>query len=279
MAENEFLASIQREGAITPSEEDKEGTGKEAPPAPPADEKTPEDKPASPAEGDQKDESGKPKEGEDKPLVFEAFHKHPRWIALQKDLKDLTEFRTKALPILEKLGEIPDKKTDEIPGWFSELFGENPAAWKKYQVFTKSEREQLQNEILTTIRSEMKQATEESKKWESWVDEEVVRLESDSEIVADLKKLNLKFNRNEVLKVALDYRPSDDQGNISLRLAYDIWKSQKLSQKPEDPNATDEKKKLADKTMGKGKGEGDKKDYRTPADLQGKSFRDLVPNE
>ena len=58
--------------------------------------------------------------------------------------------------------------------------------------------------------------------------------------------------------------------------AYQIWKAIKLQQKPEIKNESEEKKKVADKTMSRGRAEGEKRDYKTSDDLRGKDFRDLI---
>ena len=273
------MTEIQQEGRIAPNaREDQEE--KDTPPAPSADDETEEDETESSPEKKEKDESPDSKKDEEEPAVFQAFHKHPRWIALTQELETLREFKEQVAPLLDQLGKSkPVEENAEIPDWFSELFGDNANAWKKYRAYNVNERKQLRQEILEEIKSESTKASQDAKKWDQWVDKEITNLEVDPDVVAELKKSNVKFNRNEVLKVALDYKPTDDKGNISIRLAYDLWKSLKNQSKPDDKKSLDEKKKLADKTMGKNVGEGERKDYKTSADLAGKSFRDLVPDE
>lgn len=267
MNDNTFLTELQQEGRIDQPAR-KEQEEKETPPASSADEKTKEDETASQAEAREGGESPKPKEGED-PAVFQAFHKHPRWQALQSELKELTEFRDRVTPLLDKLGksESAGEKTTEIPEWFTELFGKNEAAWEKYQAYDVQQRSQLREEILGEIERQAEASSQEGKKYDKWVEDELALLESDG----------LKFNRNELLKVALDYAPTDAEGNISLRRAYDILQKTKSSgsQQPK----SDEKKNLADKTMQRGKSDGDQRDYKTSYDLRGKGFRDITMPE
>ncbi|MCR4278114.1 MAG: hypothetical protein NUV85_03850 [Candidatus Berkelbacteria bacterium] len=267
MGNNTFMANIEQEGRIDqPVRADEED--KETPPESPADKK-PEDEPASPA--DEKGEDATPDSEKGEPKVFEAFHKHPRWIALNQELDELREFREKAAPLLDRLGDEPSKteETSKIPEWFVELFGENEGSWKKYRDYDVEQRKQLRTEIFNEIRSVETHKKEEEKKWDKWVDTEVQKLEDEG----------LKFNRNELLKIAVDYAPTGSDGNVSLRKAYQILVATKGEQKPSIKPAVEEKKKIADQTMQKGKPEGERKDYKTPADLRGKSFRDLVPTE
>ena len=277
--ENTFLTNIQKEGLIGgPSGENEEE--KETPSAPSADEK-PEKDEAEPQTGDgtQKGE-GEPnatdKEGEE-PKVFQAFHKHPRWLAMQQELTELRDFRDKAAPLLEGIEQSkPKEETTEIPAWFSEIFGDNDSAWKKFRAFNEDQRKQLRTEILEEVKQSSVRVLEEEKQADKWLEEELSGLESDEDTVSEMKKLGIKFDRNAILKVAMDYLPSDEKGNISIKKAYAIWKTMKPS--TEKPNAS-EKKGIADKTMGKGKSESEKRDYKNSADLQGKSFRDLVPDD
>ena len=275
--QNSFMAGIKQEGRIDPNAEDHEE--KDTPPESPAEKETEEDETESSPEEKGKDESPDPKKDEE-PAVFQAFHKHPRWIALNQELDSLREFKEQAAPLLERLGKSkPAEENVEIPEWFQELFGDNANAWKKYRAYNATERQQLRQEILTEIKSESTKATQAADKWVKRVDDEISNLEADPEVVAELKKLNLKFNRNEVLKAANDYRPTGEDGQISIRLAYNLWKSLRNQSKPDEKKSSDEKKKIADKTMGKSAEESTKKNYKTSADLAGKSFRDLVPDE
>lgn len=258
--DNEFLANIQQEGRIdTPAEQ--EIKEKETPPESPAETK-PEDKPASPAEDKEKGETPEPKEGE--PEVFHAFHEHPRWIATQNELKELREFREQAAPLLERLAETPEKqeKSESIPGWFSTLFGTDENAWSQYRQYSQEERQRIKEEVISEVRKEEETRIADSKKWESWVDSEVKRLSDEGK----------KFDKNELLKIAVEYKPSDDQGNISFDKAYQILEQTK---KPAPALKADDKKKVADQTISKGVASEDRKDYKTSADFIGKTFADI----
>ena len=271
--ENEFLASLQQEGRIDqPAEEQKK---EEANPSTPPVEKPEKDETAPLAEDNKPKDEGVVTEGEtpkiDEPAVFQAFHKHPRWIALQTELKELRGFREEASPLLERLGQKPDNRKEEtnveIPLWFSEIAGENQEAWNKYRAYDAGQRETLRSEIIGEIQQAESKRVSDQKNQEAWVDKELQGLQDDGKV----------FNRNELLKIALEYLPTDESGNISFLKAFNILEKTKAGgQKPIKP-ISDEKKKIADQTMEKGKTEEGKKDYKTSADLRGKTFHDLIP--
>lgn len=276
MQQNDFLASLQREGEIKPEAEPKEEDKEKNPPASPAENKPKEDEKGSqPKEGEkpevtEKDGEGAgetPPESIDKPI---PFHQHPRWIAQQSELQELRDFRDKAMPLLDKLTESkPAEENTEIPEWFTELFGENDAAWKKYRAYDMSQREQLRSEIVTEFQGQSERLAQEEKKADQWLNTEIAKLADEG----------LKFDRNELLKVALEYLPTDNEGNISLKKAYQIMQGVKPAPDPAKPKPADEKKQVADKTMQKGKTDDAPKGYKTSNDLRHRSFTDFIPTE
>ena len=266
------MASMQQEGRIDQPVEEHEEEKEKTPPASPAENKTEDDKKGSQPDEQQKDETADDsKKSEEDVAVFQAFHKHPRWLALTQELQELREFREKVNPLLDRLGDRPNKteETTEIPDWFTELFGDNQGAWKKYRAYDAEQRKQLRTEIFEEMRSAENHKQQEEKKWDKWVDSEIQKLEDEG----------LKFNRNELLKIALDYAPTGADGNVSLRKAYAILEATKGEKKPELKQPAEEKKKIADQTMKKGKSDEGRKDFKTHADFTGKSFTDLIPRE
>ena len=255
--ENEFLASLQPEGLITETPAELEKEEKEAPPESPADNKPKEEQPAPPAE-EVKGES--PKEGVE-PEVFHAFHEHPRWIAMQEELKELREFREQAAPLLE---EKPSEKSAEVPRWFETAFGRNEELWSEYSRYNTEERNKVRNEVLEEVRQQEAQRLTEQKESDKWVEAGIKELEAEG----------LKFDRNELMKTALDYLPSDEKGNISIRKSYDILRATKAQ--PQANPSTDKKKQVADMTIKKSTPAEEKKDYRTWQDFQGKDRADLL---
>ena len=281
MEENTFLAGLRQEGKIEPTDGEQEEE-KETPSESPAEKEPEENEPESQTgdkpedKGDGKESKGEVEEGE-KPEVFQAFHKHPRWKALNEELGKLRSFRdevTPLLPLIKKIGEPGMTDEVEVPAWFSQVFGEDASVWQKYQKYNAEERGKLKDEILESLESKNEESGKQQKKYEDWVDGELVALGEEKGInLSEGTKEKPNSLRNEILKTAVDYRPTDDKGNISLSKAYDILKIMK--NKPAEKNT--DKKEIADKTMAKSKAEDEKKEYKTSHDLIGKSMRDLIP--
>lgn len=278
--EESFLANLQQEGVeINPEETAKEATvekekeEKETPPVSPA-EKEPPAEPASPAAEEE------PKKGEEEPAVFSAFHEHPRWIAREQELDelkrqnaDLQEFKKSAEPILSRF----QSEKEGIPQEFAAIYGNDENAWKNFQALSKRQ----QNELLDEVRKELaplKESIAQTKKQtesEQWADTQWQAFESDAQVQKELKTIGRTLDndtQNEIIGVLKKYRPTDEQGNLSIKGGFEIWKG---TVKPVAPKpSVAEKKKLGDIDT-KGTAEPEAKDYRTSADFRGKTFADL----
>jgi len=283
---NDFLANVEQEGRVDLDELVRSNEEeRKLPPESPA-EKKQEDESASPAGEPGTDETTAPEKGE--PKVFHAFHEHPAWLASQDELKQLREFREKATPLLDDFASIRDteaeRKTKEIPAWFIDVFGENHEAWKKYQDYNVAEKKQLREEILRDIREQSQKKEENLKKWDKWIDDEVVSLTTNEEIQARAKAIGFDLSnedqsksfQNELLKVATEFQPSEDDRTISIKKSFEILELLKLK-KASEKKPNERRKEIAAETMQKGKSENQPKGYRTSHDLAGKSFRDLIP--
>lgn len=277
--DNEFLTSLQRLGRIDIDPAQKPESGPEGKPAPaPSAEKKTEEEKSPTSQGEPKEPEGKadeetqnPEEGQDNTddETKLPFHKHPRWRALQQELKEAREFREAVMPLLERLGQKPEDRREEeekVPDWFIELFGENEVAWQKYRAYDENQRKKLRAEILHEIQVEQENMVRQQKAQEKWVDDELQKLSDEG----------FTFERNELLKVALDYLPTDADGNIDFRKAYEILQLKKAGIAPAKPRS-EEKKKIADQTVSRGKISEEKKDYQTFQTLRGKTFHDLIP--
>ena len=238
---------------------------KETPAESPAD-KQPAKDTAEPQPGEGA-KDGSEKEGEKQsseikpePKVFEAFHKHPRWKQLVQERdklrSDLTKLQDEVEPLLS---ELKKPEEAEMPAWFREAFEGDEAKWEKYRSYEARQRETIKQELMAEVRAEQDKAQKTQKdeqvRWDKWVEDELETLEEEG----------LKFDKNELLKIATTYLPTDEKGNISLKKAYDILQKTKVG-KPK----SDEKKQVADKTMEKGKGTDDKPKVRTWEDLRNK---------
>lgn len=246
----ELLADVNKEGE-DPFVDTETETPSDSP-----DENKPDEKEA-PAEGDVPAEDNIP------------FHKHPRWIERENELKELRETNEATARELEELRKMQEEAASkihtstDIPDWFVELYGENEAAWQKYSEHSKVEREALKRELLAEQENAKRAEVEEAKKWEKWVDDEI----------AALKEEGNEFDTNKLSKIMLDYSPTDTDGNLDFKKGLEIYKA--LEKAPQDDTKSKARKELADTTTGSPKGDPPKKDYMTPSDLRHKSWGSL----
>lgn len=205
----------------------------------------------------------KPEEKEEEKKVEEEdipFHKHPRFKALVEEKNQYKEELDKLREDVEsKFSEIKESqsKTADVPSWFTELYGENESAWKTYQEQDKATREEIKKEIREEFESEQKKKEEDSNKWNHWIDEQIGSLADEG----------LKFEKNELMKVMMDYKPSDEKGNLDFKKGYQIMEL--LNKK--DPEKSKARKELADES-GNSKVEPGTKKWFTPDDMVGRGW-------
>ena len=209
------------------------------------------------------------------------FHKHPRWKALynenrnlRKQIEDYASTTQKELADLKAKQSQQQPQSISIPDWFNELYGDNPVAWQKFQAHDQQTRNQIKQEILGEIQQREQVAQQESLKWNTWVDEALTTLGEEIGLnLAEGTTDSPNSTRNEILKIALDYQPTDNNGMVDLKKAYLIWKQTKGSQPSEK---TEAKKKVADIAGTRSKGEAKERGFVTPKELRNKGFRDLI---
>lgn len=255
---DDILADIPKEGADPFKDMEKE---------------TPSDSPTEkePKDGKEKDE---PEEGKETPAPDEEkdipFHKHPRWIERENRLKEL---ESKYELTAKELAELKTKPTDkpgvngEIPSWFKDSYGEDTEAWTKYQNWEKQWEERFEQKLLAKQEERVKAQAEDEKRWQKWVDDEIGKLVADPETKFDIKE------RNELIKIMLEWRPTDEQGNFDFKKGYGIYRMQKGK---DDTQHSDARKKLGDAATTTSKGEPKKKDYLTAKELRGKSWTEII---
>jgi len=194
------------------------------------------------------------------------FHKHPRWKKVMDELKDLREFRENTTKTPEK---VEDVKMPEMPKWYTDLYGENQEGWEAYVKQRQSEREEDRKAILADLEKRQKEAEEKVSKMDAWVDEQVQTLKDDPEIGA--------FDRNKLLKVMLDYKPTDDEGNLDFYKGYQILQLQDKKPAGENPDITKSKikKAIASQTVQKSKST-ENTGVMSTNDVRYKSFSQLA---
>jgi len=238
------LADIPNEGDVI---EEKE-TSIESPA-----EKKPEEKPEEKKEKEEKKEAKEVKEEV-------PFHKHPRFKALveeknqyKKDLDDMKEY------MKSEISEIKESqsKDTKIPKWFSEALGDNKEAWNSFQEMNKESQESIKKEIREDLKKEQGKSDDSADKWKKWVDNQIDSLQADG----------LEFKKEDLMKVMMEYKPTDGKGNLDFKKGYNILK---LSTK-KDSKKINERKKIVSESKKTDK-EPQTKKWFTPADMVGKGW-------
>lgn len=249
LSEEENKALIGDETVANPEGEEE----KETPAVPPADDKTNEEETVPPTEN--KDEEEKL-----------PFHKHPRWIAqqnrekaLEAEIAALREtVETRIAPQEEETEELP-----EMPEWFAEAYGDDPELWEKYITIENQKETEREERLLARMEERTSQRAEEEKKSLEWVDTQLASVRE------GLQEGEPDFDDNALLKVVTDFRPSDEEGNLDFRAAYNILQKMGTAApvtKTEGNGSIQDKKRLASHTPGSG-GEPTAETVTTSEDL------------
>ncbi len=265
---NEFLADVKQEGSdpFEQIEKDLEAnTEKETP-----SESLPVKEP----------EADKPGEGQDTPEDNLPFHKHPRWIERENELRTLREQREADAQAIAELATFKEETTKRftqseestIPEWFSELYGDNPIAWQKYSEHEKQKEAEIEQRFFArqeeTRKQEVEKQQQENQKVvlaNEWIDNEITRLESEGK----------KFDRNELLLIMTETRPTTADGSsFDFNAGYRTYELR--HQNDVNPAKSQARKQLADTTSKSSVGERKVPDYHTPASLRNKSWNQLL---
>lgn len=247
---NEVLADVKKEGSDPFASLEKE---------------TPT---VAPAETEPKEDviEDKPEEGDNTPEDKLPFHKHPHWIKREEELKELREFKESVTPRLSEIDEIksrlPQEKA-EVPDWFKELYGDNEVAYQKYNEHHQKEVEDIEQSLIERQEAQRLQAINETERWNKWVEEEIGKLQTEGK----------EFDRNKLVKVMLDYSPTDANNNLDFQKGYKIYEALEVKPNVEKSQA---RKILADTTINTSKGEKEKKDYMTANDLRNRSWPSII---
>lgn len=275
----DILTDIQREGS-TPQEFLADKEPKEEPnvkedeqeekPADSSAEETQTETAPSPDGADEAE--GKASNNQDDSNL--PFHKHPRW----KAINDRNEYLERAFAesleaqrqMLERVAPKaePTQQVPEIPEWFSKAYGDDPEVWAAQQEFMRGQSEAIRAEIKREAEMESQRQEEEKNHWNKWADESLSTVE---------KTYNVKLKdgeplTNEFLKFVVDYKPSDDQGNLDLVKGWKLFSDLRR----EDPAKMTAKKALAATTTAPDKANTSKqRDYFTSGDLRHKGWKSL----
>jgi len=168
------------------------------------------------------------------------FHKHPKWAEIynqNKELKSTVEDLQTQMTQRQQIQQEMQRPTS-VPDWFRRLYGDDQETYRLYQQDQVNNRQSIKDEIRREFQEEQQQVVQQQKQWEDWVESELNIMKADG----------LKFDRNRLIKIALDYQPSDQNGNIDLRKAHQIMMMQEGKKDTEQIKA---RKKVANVTGSK----------------------------
>lgn len=177
------------------------------------------------------------KETEEKPV---PFHEHPRF---KEVIEQRNEFKQQLDDVQKTVGEVAENQTKQqsnLPPEFVHLYGDDDVAKRLYE-YQENQRESIKAELRAEGDTQRKQEVEETKRQDVWVENGLQELKDQGET----------FNTNELMKVAIDFQPTDEEGNISLSKSLEILKAQKGAVKKD----TTARKKLAANTGSTPQGE------------------------
>jgi len=191
------------------------------------------------------------------------LHKESRFREVVKERNRLREEREQWLEEKARFFEeqtrrqVPQETKTERPSWFVKYFGEGAdadSAWAGMQGMTASAKEQAKAEAIAELKAETEAQKENVKQASEWVDEQINALDGN-------------FDRNLLLKVMDEYRPTDPETGY-----LDFPTGLKLYQKlyPDNGKLKSEarKKLAADMGASTGKAEPEQRSYVTRADLR-----------
>lgn len=221
----------------------------------------PKEDPATPPEEGKDDKNPLPKD--------EPFHKHPRFKKIvdekRKAEEEVERLRKENETLLTK-GTQP-KEAEELPGWWIELYGNDDASKRAWGIQQKREEELIsraKEESVKAFKEEQRQKEEESKKWESHIDEELSTLETDFGADFTSGSKEAEKARREFLEIVFDLSPKDDKGNIlayaPFDKAYEYYQIKNGKQEKKEDPSIQKRKDIASLSMNKGGGPAPKEE-------------------
>lgn len=262
--QDDFLASIKVEGSgvfETQEQPKTDAKEEETPSEPPTETKQKEEKPSQ--------------EGENTPDEENIpFHKHPRWIAMQKEREDL---RKKVDELEQKTKETPTEshkdEEQKMPKWWVIANGDSDQSKEAYADYVRDQETQQERMRLKAIeieRSKEQKNKEEAKKWEKIIEDELTKLQDDGK----------QFDRNELLSIVAEYSPKNAEGNIvgpyiSFQKAYEILELKNATVKKEKEEVVQKKKSVSSLTAPDNSGRDNDASSLTWAQLRKKGWNNF----
>jgi len=277
--ENDILANISREGKSLDeflgnnSSANSDGQEDATPADSPAEKGSEEETPPSPDGGTQ-DAAASASSDNSQDESKLPFHKHPRWKAMHEENESLKaslkEFMDAQRQVLERVAppQVKQQETQQIPDWFAKAYGEDVEVWNVYQNFLKEQREAIKSDLIREQKEAQEREIQERTQHEQWVDNSLASVE---------KTFGVKLEQgnsvtNEFIKFVIDYKPTDEMGNLDLVNGWKLFQTTRRPQEQVKQAASAARKSIASSTMSTDKGQaGSKsKDFFTSADFRGK---------
>jgi hypothetical protein len=171
----------------------------------------------------------------------EPFHKHPRWIQTQKELKETRE----------KIAKLESERTQNqpaaLPDWWKKQYGDTPESKQRYEAVVQKDGELdwIKSQVLESIKSEQQAQSSQKKTGEEYVNTQIQEMTDEG----------LKFERNALLKFMVDFQKEygaggllDDEGNYDFRKSLTLMNRMQPQESKEDSTV---RKQLA--SVGRGK--------------------------
>ena len=198
-----------------------------------------EDKTASESQPEKKETDKPSQKGENTPVEQTPFHKHPRWIQTQRELKELREetARLKA--------ERTQSQPVTVPDWWKKQYGDTTESKQRYAsvVQKDGELDWIKSQILESIKSEQQAETSQTQAGEEYVNTQIQEMADEG----------LKFDKNVLLKFMVDFQKDYGAGGLlDAEGNYDFRKSLTLMNRMQpEVKEPDVRKQLA--SVGRGK--------------------------
>src|SRR3990167_4286460 len=198
------------------------------------------------------------------------FHKHPRFRELieeNKTLKQQNEEVDKRLKELEQIKIDSKSSPDPIPEWFKKLYGDDEDVWNTYKTARKQENEEIKNGIIQDLRQAEISKQQIYDQQSKWVRSNLDKLREEGNV----------FDENKLLKILVEEKPTDEQGNFNFAAGLRIYKWKYGGDKgTNEEKEIKAKKDIANTSMSHGIEATPKPNYFTAKELRTKSFSQIA---
>lgn len=186
------------------------------------------DKTSSESQSENKETDKPSQKGDNTSAQPTPFHKHPRWIQTQRELKELREETA-------RLKTQGTNQPSEAPAWWKKQYGDTPEAKARYEsvIQKDGELDWIKGQVLESIKSEQQAEQGQVKAGEEYVNTQL----------AELSDEGLKFEKNALLKFMVDFQTEygagallDAEGNYDFRKSLALM--EKMKPATEEPNVS-----------------------------------------